>query len=78
MQKYSFTLLRMVHLQVADGGNGLQLWSVAVNKVNKQPQTNDKGWSSSWGFGRGTKTHNHKNKPITKQFRASNLDGFFG
>jgi hypothetical protein len=26
----------------------------AVNISNKQPQTNDKGWSSSWGVGCGT------------------------
>jgi hypothetical protein len=31
--------------------NGLQLWRVAANVLNKQPRTNDKGWSSSWGVG---------------------------
>jgi hypothetical protein len=25
--------------------NDLQVWRVAVNKLNKQPWTNDKGWS---------------------------------
>jgi len=29
------------------------LWRVAVNKLNKQSWTADKGWSSSLGVGRG-------------------------
>ena len=29
------------------------IWRVAVNKLNKQPQTADEGWSSSLGVGRG-------------------------
>jgi hypothetical protein len=33
--------------------NGLQLWRLAANVLNKQPRTNDKGWSSSWMVGRG-------------------------
>jgi hypothetical protein len=31
--------------------NGLQLWRVAANIVNKQPRTNDMGWSSSLEVG---------------------------
>jgi hypothetical protein len=33
--------------QVVDGGNSVQLCSVDANTLNKQPQTADKGWSSS-------------------------------
>jgi len=33
--------------QVADGGEGLQIWRVAANILNKQSRTADKGWSSS-------------------------------
>jgi hypothetical protein len=33
--------------------NGLQLWRVAANILNKQQQTNDKEWSTSLGVGRG-------------------------
>jgi hypothetical protein len=44
----------MALLWVADGGDGLQVWSVAVNILNKQSQTVDKGWSSSLEVGRGT------------------------
>jgi hypothetical protein len=43
----------MVCPRVADGRDGLQLWRLAVNILNKQPWTNDKGRSSSLGVGRG-------------------------
>jgi hypothetical protein len=39
--------------QVADGGNGLQIWRVAANILHKQSRTAEKGWFSSLGFGRG-------------------------
>jgi len=39
--------------QVLDRGYGLQIWRVAVNTLNKQLQTAEKGWSSSLGDGRG-------------------------
>jgi hypothetical protein len=35
--------------------DSLQLWRVAVNLLCKQPWTNDKGWSSRLGVGRGAK-----------------------
>jgi hypothetical protein len=38
--------------QVADG-DGLQIWRVVANILNKQSRTADKGWSSSLGVGRG-------------------------
>jgi len=37
----------------SDGEDGLQIWKVAVNLLNKQSWTADKGWSSSLGVGRG-------------------------
>jgi hypothetical protein len=43
----------MTRLQVADGGEGLQIWRVAANILNKQWRTADKGWPSSLGVGRG-------------------------
>jgi hypothetical protein len=43
----------MARPQVADGGDGLQIWGVAANILNKQSRTADKGWSSSLGVGRG-------------------------
>jgi hypothetical protein len=39
--------------EVADGGDGLQIWRVAVNISNKLLRTADEGWSSSLGVGRG-------------------------
>jgi hypothetical protein len=33
--------------RVADGGDGLQIWRVAANILNKQSRTADEGWSSS-------------------------------
>jgi hypothetical protein len=43
----------MVRPRVVDERDGLQLWRLAANIFNKQPRTNDKGWSSSLGVGRG-------------------------
>jgi hypothetical protein len=33
--------------------NGLQIWRVATNILNKQSRTADKGWSSNMWVGRG-------------------------
>jgi hypothetical protein len=59
--------------------NGLQLWRVAANILNKQMRTNDKGWSSSLGLGVEIKTLYRKNKFVTKnetepQTRSDSLD----
>jgi len=43
----------MVHPQVANGGERLQIQRVAVNILNKQSWAADKGWSSSLGIGCG-------------------------
>jgi hypothetical protein len=43
----------MARPQVADGGEGLQIWRVAANILNKQSWIVDKGWPSSLGVGRG-------------------------
>jgi hypothetical protein len=43
----------MARSQVADGGDDLQIRRVAVNILNKQSLTADKGWSSSLEVGRG-------------------------
>jgi hypothetical protein len=43
----------MARPQVADRGDGLQIWRVAANILNKQLRTADSGWSSSLGVGRG-------------------------
>jgi hypothetical protein len=43
----------MAHPQVVDRGDGLQIWRVAVNILNKQLWTADNGLSSSLGVGHG-------------------------
>jgi hypothetical protein len=58
---YSFTLHvkwvpchhGMARPQVADGGEGLQIWKVAANILSKQSRTADKPRPSSLGVGRG-------------------------
>jgi hypothetical protein len=50
---------------VADGADGLWVWKVAANILNKQSRTADSGWPSSLVVGRGTK------RPTRKTF------GFF-
>jgi hypothetical protein len=73
--------------------NGLQLWKVAANILNKQPRTDNKGWSSSLGVGCGAnntslfkiKFHT-KNQTETRTWRDSlykrpkrlNMDMRFG
>jgi len=42
----------MVRLRVVDGGDGLQIWRVAANILNKPSRKADKSWSFYLGFGR--------------------------
>jgi hypothetical protein len=37
--------------QIGDGGNGLQIWRIAENMLNKQLRTADKEWFSRFGVG---------------------------
>jgi nitrous oxidase accessory protein NosD len=46
------TVNGMARPRVADRGDGLQIWRVAANILNKQSRTADSGWSSSPGGGR--------------------------
>jgi hypothetical protein len=43
----------MARPRVADGGDGLQIWKVTANILNKPLRTADKRWSSSLGVTRG-------------------------
>jgi hypothetical protein len=43
----------MAYSQAADGGDGLQIWRLAANILNKQSRTAYKGWSSSFWVGCG-------------------------
>jgi hypothetical protein len=42
--------------QVADREDGLQIWRVAANILNKQSQTSERGWPSSLGAKLGLTT----------------------
>jgi len=38
--------------QITDGGNGIQTWKVAVNILNKQLRSTNRGWFPSLGIRR--------------------------
>jgi hypothetical protein len=40
-------IIGMARPHVADGGDGLLIWKVSANILNKQSRTADEGWSSS-------------------------------
>jgi hypothetical protein len=46
----------MAHPQIADGGDGLHIWRVAANILNKQSWTADTGGPPAWGLGGGLTT----------------------
>jgi hypothetical protein len=57
--------------------NGLQLWRVAANILNKQSRTADREWSSSLGLGRGANNSppqkiNHVTKYRKKHWNQTN------
>jgi hypothetical protein len=60
----------MARLRIAGGGDGLQIWRIAANILNKQLQTGGKGWSSSLGGGRGPNDFSPQktNKTVTECF----------
>ncbi|KAJ4429640.1 hypothetical protein ANN_21841 [Periplaneta americana] len=47
-----YVLLALSISNESDRGDGLQIWRVAVNVLNKQSRTADEGWSSNLGVGR--------------------------
>jgi hypothetical protein len=68
----------MARPQVADEGDGLQIWRVAANILNKQWRTADRGGPPAWGLGGGLTTP-HKNFNCYEIYhRASGQHGFFG
>jgi hypothetical protein len=52
--------------RIADTGDGLQIWRVTANILNKQSHTADKGWSSSSGLDERLTTHHRKKQLVTK------------
>jgi hypothetical protein len=56
----------MAPSQVADEEDGLQIWRIAANALNKQSRTADRGWPPVWGLGRELKTITLKNQVVMK------------
>ena len=52
----------MARPQVADRGNGLQIWRVAANMLNKQSWTADRSGSPAWGLVEGLTTPHRKKR----------------
>jgi len=46
--------------RVTDGGDGLQIWTIATNVLNKIWWTAVKGWSPSLGLGEGLASPHRK------------------
>jgi len=56
----------MARSLVADEGDGLQIWRIAVNIFNQRSRTAEKKWPSSLGVGRDVTTHRKKEQLVTK------------
>jgi len=48
--------------QVVDGGDGLQIWRVVANILNKQSKRADRSWSSSFGVGRAAESNSSSDR----------------
>jgi hypothetical protein len=70
---------RMARPQVAERGEGLQIWRVAANILNKQLRTADRGDPPTWGLGRGITTPTVKHYICCEVCTwASEMGGFSG
>jgi hypothetical protein len=47
-------------MRIITDREGLQMWRVSANILNKQSLTADKGWASSWELGVGLTTPHRK------------------
>jgi len=55
---------------VTNGEDGFQIWKVAVNILNKQSRTADKGWSSILGLGRGANNSSPYEATLLRNMRV--------
>jgi hypothetical protein len=59
--------------------NGVQIWRVAVNTLNKQSRQPTRGGPPPWGLGEVLTSPHRKKLPCYKTFHwVSNLEWFFG
>jgi len=64
--------------RVAGGGDGLQLWRVDTNILNKRSRRADKGWPSSLGVGCVANNSSPKNQFVVKCYRGRKKKWFLG
>jgi hypothetical protein len=57
----------MTRPQVADGENGLEVWRVATDILNKEPWAAGKGWSSSLRVGGTTEVTGYGHETWCKE-----------
>jgi len=67
----------MAHPQIADEGEGLQIWSVTVNILNmQQPKM---GGPPAWGVGHRANHHSPQKSSMLQNVKStSDLEWFFG
>jgi len=53
MNEHIFKTISSESLVTTEGGEGLQIWSVSENVLDRQLWTADVGWPSSFDVGRG-------------------------
>jgi hypothetical protein len=63
----------MARPQVADGGDGLRIWRVATNILNKQSRTAGNGGPPAWGFGVMLKAPHRKKIMLKMSERKEDL-----
>jgi hypothetical protein len=68
---FQFCYHGMARPQFSHGEDGLQIWRVAANILNKHQRTADKEWSSSLGVGRGLTTPHRKTPDLFRNFLKS-------
>jgi hypothetical protein len=68
----------MAGRQITDRGNGLYVWRIAGNILNKHALQADKGLSSRLGFGRGANTPRLRKPARDKLFpRTCKMNGIW-
>jgi hypothetical protein len=61
----------MARPRVGDGGDGIQIWRVAANILNKQSRTAEGGGPPAGGWGGGLTTHYRKTPNLLRNIHYS-------
>jgi hypothetical protein len=65
----------MARPQVADKGDGFQIWRVAANILNKQSRTAEREWPSTLVVGRGLTTPHRKTLYLLRSIYKGLVNG---